>query len=448
MPRQTQSTQPLRSAIGVVLDRPTAFRFTLHRDEGLEPMLWRYAGAKRFAFNKQLDRVRAALDENQSRRQRGEPPVKVPWSEFDQISSFNAWKLGRAPDSPVNDDGSRGLAWRGEVPADVFQGGVVDLARALANWQESRSRRRKTRKLGFPKHRTRKRTTPSLRLHNREGRRIPPPIRVDGPRGLRLPGLGVVRVREPTRKVRRMLAKGRFHPHFATVSYRHGRWQVTITGLAASFHPARRHPGGRQSRPVGVDLGIRRLATVADTNGVQIEPEDASLRAAMKGVKALQAAQRRLRRANQALARTKPDSAGRAKANRRLTRLHAKVTWRRRDALAKFTTWLTTRHATIVLEDLNVRGMFADRRVARYLGDAAFGELRRQATYKAAWFGTRLVVADRWFASSKTCSACGQIHPELRRGDAVFRCPACAFQADRDVNAAVNLARWQPPPSG
>jgi putative transposase len=446
MPRQTPSSEPLRSATGVVLDRPTAFRFTLDLHPGgeLAPALWRYAGARRFAFNQQLTRVRAALDENQARRQSGEPLVKVPWSELDQISSFTAWKLGRAPDSPVNDDGTRELIWRGEVCQDAFQGGVVDLGRALANWADSRSGRRTGRKVGFPKHKARKRTTPSFRLYNRKGPSPLPRIRVEGPRALRLPGLGVVRVRESTRPVRRMLTKGRFHPHFATVSYRQGRWQVTITGVAGSFHPARRDPAGRHPRPVGVDLGIRRLATVADTHGTRIQPEDRALRAAMKGVKALKGAQPRLRRAGQAWARTKPESAGRANARRRLTRTHARVVWRRRDALAKLTTWLATKHTTIVVEDLNVAGMFADRRIARHLGDAAFGELRWLVSYKAAWYGAELVIADRWFASSKTCSACGRINDRLRRGDRVFLCPACGLAVDRDVNAAVNLARWVP----
>jgi putative transposase len=164
----------------------------------------------------------------------------------------------------------------------------------------------------------------------------------------------------------------------------------------------------------------------------------------MKGVNALQGAQRRLRRAGQAWARTKPESAGRARAKRRLTRTHAGVVWRRRDALAKLTSWLVISHTTIVLEGLNVSGMFADRRIARQLGDAALGELRWLVSYKAQWYGTRLVVADRWYPSSKTCSACGQRNPALRRGDRVFRCPACGFVADRDVNAAVNLARWLP----
>jgi putative transposase len=242
MSRRAASSRPVRSATGVVLDRPTAFRFTLDLRPGgkLEPTLWRNAGARRFAFNQQLTRVRAALAENQARRQRGEPLVKVPWSEFDQINSFNAWKLGRAPDSPVADDGSRGLAWRGEVCQDAFHGGVVDLGRALANWADSRSGRRTGRKVGFPRHKVRKHTTPSFRLDNREGPGPRPRIRVHGPRTLRLPGLGPVRVRESTRRVRRMLAKGRFHPRFATVSYRQGRWQVTVTGVAASFHPARR----------------------------------------------------------------------------------------------------------------------------------------------------------------------------------------------------------------
>jgi putative transposase len=121
----------------VVLDRPTAFRFTLDASGPLEPTLWGYAGAARYAFN-------------QARRQYGQPLVKGPWSAFDQINSFTAWKLGKASDSPVNADGSRGLAWRNEVCQDVFECAVVDLGQALANWQDARSRGARSAGSGFP----------------------------------------------------------------------------------------------------------------------------------------------------------------------------------------------------------------------------------------------------------------------------------------------------------
>ena len=90
--------------------------------------------------------------------------------------------------------------------------------------------------------------------------------------------------------------------------------------------------------------------------------------------------------------------------------------------------------------------MLTNRKLARVVSDAAFGEFRRQLVYKAAWYGTELVVADRWFPSSKTCSGCGSIHLELTLSDRVYACSSCGLVIDRDVNAAVNLARYTAPP--
>jgi putative transposase len=86
------------------------------------------------------------------------------------------------------------------------------------------------------------------------------------------------------------------------------------------------------------------------------------------------------------------------------------------------------------------------RALARHVSDAAFGDFRRQLEYKAAWYGTQVVVADRWFPSSKTCSGCGTINANLTLADRVYDCGACALVIDRDVNAAVNLARYTPAP--
>ncbi|MGZ5417808.1 MAG: RNA-guided endonuclease InsQ/TnpB family protein [Nocardioides sp.] len=103
-------------------------------------------------------------------------------------------------------------------------------------------------------------------------------------------------------------------------------------------------------------------------------------------------------------------------------------------------------HATLVIKDLNAAGMLANRKLARVVADASFGELRRQLEYKAAWYGTQLMVADRWFPSSKTCSSCGEVKTDLTLTDRVYDCPSCGLVIDRDVNAAINLARYTTPP--
>lgn len=166
-----------------------------------------------------------------------------------------------------------------------------------------------------------------------------------------------------------------------------------------------------------------------------------------EGVKALRDAQYRLRRANKAYARTKPGSVGRAKAKARLQKVHARVARIRRHTAHDITTWLVTNCDRVVIEDLNVAGMGRLRTLARAVSDAGLRDLRRLLTYKAQWYGVELVVADRWFASSKTCSVCGHVKDKLALSERVYRCGPCGAELDRDLNAAINLARWKPPPA-
>ena len=183
-----------------------------------------------------------------------------------------------------------------------------------------------------------------------------------------------------------------------------------------------------------MDVGVKSLAVVADVDGVVL--------AQVTGVKSLQHAQSRLRQANQALARTNPGSAGRRKAKNRLTRLHARVGNLRSAAAHRLTKRLATGLTQLTIEDLNVAGMIQNHSLTRALSDAGLGDLGRLLTYKAGWYGCQLTQADRWYPSSKTCSGCGQLKPDLTLADRTYRCAACGLVLDRDVNAAVNLARW------
>jgi len=117
----------------------------------------------------------------------------------------------------------------------------------------------------------------------------------------------------------------------------------------------------------------------------------------------------------------------------RIARLHTAVTNARRDGLHKLTTRLVREHGTIVIENLNVAGMLRNRRLARHVAGVGWGELRRQIEYKTGWAGGRVVVADRWYPSSKTCSACGVVKAKLRLSERTFRCDQCDFVLDRDL---------------
>ncbi len=436
----------LVSHTGVPLTRATTFRFTLDPNHEQCQQLLAHAGAARLAFNHHLGRVRANLDQRAAERSYGIPEADLTptlsWSKVSFINHMNAWKDGRAPKArtSVDADGNevRGLPWRGEVSADVFECASVNAAQALANWSKSRTGERTGKAAGFPRFKSRRKTAPAFRLRAKYREGATPSVRPTGPRTIRFPKLGELRVHEHTGRLTKMLAAGRFHAYAASFRYERGRWVVAITGVAARLHHQRRTSKDRHPGRAGVDLGVKTLAVVADEHGLVLH--------AWEGVKALQQAQARLKLANQAYSRTKKGSNGRAKAARRLGKIHARVAHLRRNQLHQITTQLARGHTSVTVEDLNAAGMLANRRLARVVSDAAFGEFRRQLEYKAAWYGTELVVADRWFPSSKTCSGCGTIDGELALADRVYHCSSCGLVLDRDVNAAINLARYTAPP--
>lgn len=125
--------------------------------------------------------------------------------------------------------------------------------------------------------------------------------------------------------------------------------------------------------------------------------------------------------------------------------MHGRVAAVRKALLHSISSELAKGSAVVVIEDLNAAGMLRNRELARHISDAGFGELRRQLEYKSTWYGTELVVANRWFPSSKTCSGCGVVKADLTLSDRVYECGACGLVIDRDLNAAINLARYTPP---
>ena len=149
----------------------------------------------------------------------------------------------------------------------------------------------------------------------------------------------------------------------------------------------------------------------------------------------------KLKRLSRSLTRKQRGSRNRAKAKTKLARLYRRIADIRTDVLHKLTTSLT-RYRTIVIEDLNVAGMLANRTLARAIADAGFFEFRRQLQYKAEMAGSTVVVVDRWFPSSKLCSACGAKNGALTLSERMWTCVSCGTSHDRDVNAARNLARY------
>jgi putative transposase len=179
---------------------------------------------------------------------------------------------------------------------------------------------------------------------------------------------------------------------------------------------------------VGVDLGVKTLATLS-TGEI------------FEGAKSYRKYEKKLSRW-QWLNRNKLEgSSNWKKAQIKIARLHALIANIRKDTLHKLTTYLAKNHSKIGIEDLNVRGMLANHKLAKAIADMGFFEFRRQLEYKYQLHGSKLVVVDRWFASSKTCSNCGTKKETLSLSERVFKCERCGFEIDRDLNAAINLEK-------
>ncbi|MGW5668744.1 RNA-guided endonuclease InsQ/TnpB family protein [Micromonospora sp. NPDC003776] len=370
----------------------------------------------------------------------------VPWSGFDLINAFNSWKVSaRAGRRFVVDSSgatvvvASGLSWRTQVCQQVCEEAAVDLGGGLAAWADSRGGKRSGRRVGFPRFKRKSRTRASFRIRckttgGRASIRVGDPTA--GPRSVCLPKIGVLRVREDTRRLRRMIRAGRARIRYATVSCRAGRWIITVTVEAADLHPARQHPP-RPDRGgwVGVDRGLAALIVAADTTGRQVLRVDDAPRP-------LRAALPRLRRLSRQVSRRQPGSRNRAEAAARLGRAHLRVADVRRHFLHKVANQLVKTHDRLALEDLHTAGMLRNRRLAAAISDAGWADLARIIGYKQRWRGGHTTRAPRWYPSTRMCSACRTTGPALPLTVRVFRCHECGHTADRDINAAVNLAVW------
>lgn len=210
---------------------------------------------------------------------------------------------------------------------------------------------------------------------------------------------------------------------YATISEKAGHWFISVLVDEPDLEPIK----GNGS--IGVDVGVKSLAIASD--GSEFE-----------ATKALYKYERKLARVQRDLSRKQKGSVNRKKAKARVARLHKKVTDIRKHAQHQASHHIVEhlRPSVIILEDLNVKGMVKNRRLAKAISDAGMSELHRQIGYKAEWRGIRVIKADRWYASSKTCSNCGCVKSDLTLGDRTFVCPECGFTIDRDLNAARNLA--------
>jgi len=269
-------------------------------------------------------------------------------------------------------------------------------------------------KVGYPGLKTKKRGLGGFRLTGST---------VVFPDVIQLPRLGRLRLKE--RGYLPLSGTPGVRVLSATVSEQAGHWYVSIQVEQDRAVPANTGP------VVGVDLGVKALATLSDGT---VLPNPRPLKRRLT----------KLKRFQRAVSRKRKGSQNRKKAARRLGRLYRKIANQRANTLHQVTTRLAKTKSVIVIEELHVAGMLTNHHLAQAISDAGFCEFKRQLLYKAAWYGSRVVLADRWEPSSKTCSGCGWVDEDLALGDRTFQCRnpqvACDLVLDRDLNAAINLA--------
>jgi putative transposase len=377
-----------------------AYRFSLDPTPAQRRALASHCGAARVAYNWGRGLVQARLQQGRAGK-----VVEVPWTLPALRREWNRTKHQVAP-------------WWAENSKEAYSSGLDGLARALANWVASRNGQRRGRPMGFPRAKKKGRSRDACRFTTGQ-------IKVLSDRKhIQLPRIGVLKTHESTRKLARRLEHGTARILAATITRTADHWFVSFTVEVERAIPT----GNGNAGVVGVDVGIRHLAVLS--TGLTIA-----------NPRALERSLHKLRRLNRELARRKPNSKRRNQSRRRLARTHARAANIRQDALHKLTTALAVEQGTVVVEHLNVAGMVRNRRLARAISDTGIGQLRRLLAYKTAWYGSRLVVADPFFPSSKTCSGCGWVKAKLTLAERTFRCEACGLVIDRDLNAARNLAK-------
>ncbi len=401
-----------------------AFQFTLDLTADQAAGVRRQFGGRRFARNWAVRALKADLDRYQRTGQPTDRPslpgLRKRWNQVKDTECV---------------DRDSGEVWWPEISKEAFADGIKAAVDGYWNWQQSRTGRRAGKRVGFPrfakKGRDRDRvtfTTGAIRVE---------PDR----RHVTLPRVGTVRVHENTRRLQRLISKDRARILAATVSRRGTRLVVAFRVLIQRpQQPAVTDPGSR----VGVDVGVRVLATVASSDGVVLDR--------VANPRPLEVALKELRHLGRQRSRRTIGSRRYIDTQTQITRLQRRVGDIRAHHIHVLTSHLAKTHGEIVVEGLDAAGMLRQKGLngararRRGLSDSALGQTRRQLAYKTSWYGSALVVADRWYPSSKTCHACQSVQ-EIGWNEH-WQCNTCGLTHQRDDNAAINLARYEPPNPG
>jgi len=387
-----------------------AYRYEL--DPTLEQVaaLRSHVGATRFCYNALLGLVKENWDTNRARKEAGE---EVPREDYLGASHFDLqhlWYQHRDELAP----------WWAENGSSCYNYAHLHLSKAFTNWKKGRSK--------FP---TFKRRGQGGSVTFMNGA-----VKLTDSHHLRISRVGDLKTFESTRKMYRHLERGTGRILSATVTERAGKFFVSFTLEVDRVVPATRAP----ERVIGIDVGLATLYTGATPEGEQV--------LSVANPRNYQRNEQRLAKAQRVASRRQGPRPGASpsnrwkKANARVQKIHAESANARKNLIHETTSMLVKNYDLIVIEDLNVKGLLKNKPLAKHISDASWGEFSRQLEYKALWYGARVVKADRFFASSKTCSSCRAVKAKLLFENRTYHCEACGLTLDRDLNAAINLARW------
>ena len=377
-----------------------AYKTELKPNNKQRTALLQHAGSARWAYNWGLTQVKAAVAAG----------TKIP-------SAITLHKQLVILKHISAEQG--GHSWLKDCSITVTNEALRALERAV--WDCLNQKKTGNQK-GFPQYKSRKRDgIGSFKLIA--------PSSCSG-RNIKLPKLGQFRLKEAGHLPECGPVKGKTAANIkllsTTVSERAGHWFVSV-----AVEEEIGDPQPNPSLPIlGCDVGSRKLAVTSDGSIYQ-------------NPKALTRSLKQLARLQRAVSRKIKGSKNQEKAKKRVATLHYKISCIRRDALHKTSNSRTKNCSALVVEDLNVKGMLRNHKLARVLSDAGIGELLRQLRYKAQWRGIDLQTASQWYPSSKTCSSCGCQKLDLGSSE-TFRCCGCGLTLDRDLNAAINLGNLYP----
>lgn len=386
------------------------FSFLLDPTPTQRQLLSSHTGATRFCHNFLLGLIMENWKENRERKEAGEEVTKEDFLGCRQLDLQKIWYQRRAESAP----------WFTQNASSTYNYAQVHLAQAFSNYFAGRAR--------VPKFKSKGRGESFTLAGGSTGL-------VDS-HHVRLSRIGEIKTYESMRKLHRHLERGSARIMSATICERRGKYTVSFTAEMSRVIPMPRSP----ERVVGIDVGLSTLYAGAAPGGAHLLSV-ANPRHYLKHQARLARAQRVASRRQGPRKGVVPSNRWR-RANARVQNVHGDIANARKNLIHETTSMLTKNYDRIVVEDLNVKGMLANHSLAKHISDAGWGEFVRQLEYKAPWYGSTVVRADRFYPSSRTCSSCGAVKAKLPLEIRTYHCEACGLTLDRDLNAAINLARW------